>query len=261
MVEMLKAVILGIIQGLTEFLPVSSSGHLLIARKLFGLAEAGLLLDTLLHVGTLAAVIIVFRKDIWAMIRRPFSHLTLLVIVGTVPTAIIGLLFKDFFEEIAQSGVTAGWEFLATGLILWLADSNKKRGYKKIESITFADASIVGALQGAAILPAISRSGLTIAGALFRRIDKDAAARFSFLLSIPAILGGAVVQIPDLLEGQAGMIGTGPLIAGTLAAAVAGYFAVRWMINIIKRGSLIIFAVYVWIIGIAVIISQAAGIF
>lgn len=259
MTELIKTTILGVIQGFTEFLPISSSGHLLVARKLFGFSEAGLLLDTMLHVGTLIAVIAVFWRDILDMIKKPFSRLTLLVVVGTIPTGIIGLLFKDFFEGIAETGATVGWEFLVTGLIVWYADRVKNRGYKRIDDITFSDSFIVGTLQGVAILPAISRSGLTIAGSLFQRIDRKAAARFSFLLSIPAIMGAAVVQIPDLLDGGFERIGIWPLIFGTLAAAISGYIAVKWMMEIIERGSLKGFAVYVWILGAAVLIAQYAG--
>jgi len=259
MSEMSKTIILGILQGLTEFLPISSSGHLLVARKLFGLAEAGLLLDTMLHIGTLLAVMAVFWRDILEMIRKPFSRLTLLVVVGTIPTAVIGLAFKDFFEDIARTGVTVGWEFLATGVILWLADSIKDKGYKDVERISYTDSLIVGALQGAAILPAISRSGLTIAGALFQRIDRSVAARFSFLLSIPAIMGAAVVQIPDLLEGGSEVVGAGPLVVGTVAAAVSGYVAVKWMLQVIQRGSLKAFAVYVWILGAVILVAQFLG--
>ncbi|MDX9872183.1 MAG: undecaprenyl-diphosphate phosphatase [Clostridia bacterium] len=257
--ELIKAIILGFVQGFTEFLPVSSSGHLLVFRKLFGLAEAGLFLDTMLHFGTLVAVLAVFWRDVWDMIRRPFSRLTLLVVTATIPTALIGLLFKDLFEELAVSGVTAGWEFLATGVILWLADSLKDRGYKNIEKISYKDALVVGTLQGVAILPAISRSGLTIAGAFFQGIDRNTAARFSFLVSIPAIMGAVVLQSKDLLEGAAGMIGALPLAAGTLMAAVTGYIAVKWMLSIIRRGSLKVFAVYVWILGAIILVLQLLG--
>lgn len=257
--ELIKTIILGIIQGFTEFLPVSSSGHLLVARKIFGLSDAGLLLDTMLHLGTLLAVMAVFWRDIIEMIKKPFSHLTLLVVVGTIPTAIIGLAFKDFFEDLARTGVTVGWEFLATGVILWMADYIKERGTKDIEKITFFDSIVVGTLQGAAILPAISRSGLTIAGALFQRIDRRAAARFSFLLSMPAIAGAAVVQIPDLMEGGMEAIGVFPLLAGTLVSAVSGYIAVKWMLEIIQRGSLKGFSIYVWILGAVVLTAQFMG--
>ena len=259
MEELLKALILGTVQGLTEFLPVSSTGHLLLGRKLLGLSEAGLFLDTMLHLGTLLAVVAVFWKDIVDMMKRPFSRLSLLIIVGTIPTAIIGLAFEDFFEDISKTGVTVGWEFLATGVILWVADNMKKKGTKNIEQVSFKDALIVGTLQGAAILPAISRSGLTIAGALFRGIDKQAAARFSFLLSLPAILGAVVLQSAKLAGGQAESIGAIPLLVGTLAAAVSGYVAVKWMLAILQRGSLKIFSVYVWILGIGVLTAQMLG--
>ncbi|MCL5290036.1 MAG: undecaprenyl-diphosphate phosphatase, partial [Firmicutes bacterium] len=178
---------------------------------------------------------------------------------GTIPTVIIGLTFEDFFEEISITGVTVGWEFLATGVILWVADNVKKTGTKNIDQITFKDSLIVGTLQGAAILPAISRSGLTIAGALFRGIDRQAAARFSFLLSLPAILGAVVLQSTKLASGQAESIGFVPLLVGTLAAAVAGYVAVKWMLAILQRGSLKIFSIYVWILGVGVLAAQAMG--
>lgn len=259
MEDILKALILGTIQGLTEFLPVSSTGHLLLGRKFLGLSDAGLFLDTMLHLGTLLAVVAVFWQDIVYMIKRPFSRLSLLIIAGTIPTAIIGLTFEDFFEEISKTGVTVGWEFLATGLILWVADNMKKKGTKNIDQVSFKDALIVGTLQGAAILPAISRSGLTIAGALFRGIDKQAAARFSFLLSLPAILGAVVLQSTKLASGQAESIGFVPLLVGTLAAAVAGYVAVKWMLAILQRGSLKVFSIYVWILGVGVLAAQAMG--
>ncbi|GBF11437.1 undecaprenyl-diphosphate phosphatase [Tepidibacillus sp. HK-1] len=263
MEELIRAIILGIIQGLTEFLPVSSTGHLLLARNLFGLSEAGLFLDTMLHFGTLVAVFVVFWDDIIQLLRKPFSKLALLIIVGTIPTAIIGLTFEDFFEEISKTGVTVGWEFLFTGFILWLAETAKKRGHKKIDHIQYKDALIIGTLQGAAILPAISRSGLTIAGALYRGIEKETAARFSFLISIPAILGAVVLQGLKLFSGKEveylHAIGLIPLIVATLSAALSGYFAIKWMLRVIQKGSLKVFSIYVWILGIGILIAQFFG--
>jgi undecaprenyl-diphosphatase len=258
--ELFHSIILGMIQGLTEFLPISSTGHLVLGRKLMGLEEAGLFLDTMLHFGTLLAVVVVFWKDIVYMIRNPLSRLSLLIIVGTIPTAIIGLTFEDYFEEISKTGATIGYEFLVTGLILWFADRMKDKGNKSLEEIKMRDALLIGTLQGAAILPAISRSGLTIAGALFRGIDKGAAARFSFLLSLPAILGAVVLKGKDLFAGTAGTsIGTIPLIVGTLAAVLAGYIAVKWMLAVLQRGSLKGFAFYVWVLGISILIAQWTG--
>lgn len=257
--EVVKALILGMIQGFTEFLPISSTGHLVIGRKFLNLSEAGLFLDTMLHFGTLIAVIAVFWDDVIALIKKPFSRLGLLIIVGTIPTAIIGLAFEDFFEAISKTGSTIGVEFIVTGLILWFADEMKNKGGKGIDRITWRDALFVGTLQGAAILPAISRSGLTIAGSLFCRIEKRTAARFSFLLSLPAIFGACLLQGKKLLTEQAETIGLMALFVGTFAAAICGYIAVKWMLNILNKGSLKMFSVYVFALGGLTLILQLAG--
>ncbi len=263
MEELIKTILLGMIQGLTEFLPISSSGHLLLVRRLFNLSEAGLFLDTMLHFGTLLSIILVFWEEIRLLISNPFSKLGKLIIVGTIPTAIIGILFEDFFEEIAKTGVTVGWEFLATGIILWFADDIKKRGYKRLEKISYKDAIVIGTLQGVAILPAISRSGLTIAGALFRKIDKKDAATFSFLISLPAILGAVLLQSVKLINGKGleaiETLGFIPIIVGTLTAAISGYIAVKWMLKVLQTGSLKVFSYYVWLLGSGIIIFQVLG--
>ncbi|SFS63334.1 undecaprenyl-diphosphate phosphatase [Marininema halotolerans] len=259
--DWLQALILGIVQGLTEFLPVSSTGHLYLGRHLFGLDEAGLFLDTLLHLGTLIAVLTVYRREVRAVIRHPFGPLARLTMIGTIPTAIIGLAFKDFFEAIAVSGSTIGWEFLVTGGVLWFADTIKDRGYKDLSAITYGDALVIGTFQGAAILPAISRSGLTIAAALFRGIDKGTAAYFSFFLSIPAILGASLLSILDLISGQTESLPLSSLLIATMTSAIAGYFAIRWMIRLLQEGSLKGFAIYVWILGLIVLFAQGTGLF
>ena len=257
--EILIVALLGIVQGLTEFLPVSSTGHLVLLRQLVGMPEAGLFLDTMLHLGTLVAVVVVFWQDVLYMIRRPTSRLTLLVGAGTVVTAVLGLALEDTVERISQTGSTLGWEFLATGFILWTADRIRARGTKEMDDITLRDAVIIGALQGAALLPAISRSGLTIAGALYCGIRKETAARFSFLLSVPAIAGAVVLQGAKLVQGEVESVGTIPLAAGVAAAAVSGYVAVRLMLRILRTGSLKGFAVYVWALGIGVLLAQFFG--
>ncbi|SEN71026.1 undecaprenyl-diphosphate phosphatase [Lihuaxuella thermophila] len=255
----IEAAILGIIQGLTEFLPVSSTGHLYLGRHLFGLDEAGLFLDTMLHLGTLLAVLTVYWREILQIIRKPWSRISLLVIAGTIPTVIIGLTFKDYFEEISKTGVTIGWEFLATGVMLWAADAVKREGTKSVEQIRYSDAVWIGIFQGAAIMPALSRSGLTIAAALFRKIDKSAAAYFSFLLSIPSIAGAVLLQGKKLVEGGPEMLPLSSLLIGTAFSAVFGYIAVKWMISILQKGSLKGFAVYVWILGGLVLGAQWMG--
>ncbi|MGE5630254.1 MAG: undecaprenyl-diphosphatase UppP [Caulobacteraceae bacterium] len=253
--SVLQAIILGIIQGLTEFLPVSSSGHLVLFQKIFGITEPTLVFDTMVHVGTLAAVLAVFWGDIVSILKKPFQRLTWLLVVGTIPTALIGILFKDYIEEVFKSGSTLGFEFLITGAVLLFAEK-LNRGRKGVKETSFADAAFIGVMQGIAIMPAISRSGLTISGSLLRNLDREFAAKFSFLLSIPAILGAAVFQAKDILDAGASGIGSTAVIAGTIAAAVAGYASVKIMLELLKKGSMKYFSYYVFLIGALVIIDQ-----
>lgn len=254
----LEAIMLGIIQGLTEFLPISSSGHLVLMQKLFGLKEGNLTFDTMLHLGTLLAVLIIFWADIISMIKKPFSRLTILVVIGTIPTAIIGLALKDFFEQLFASGSTIGVEFIITGLILWWAES-RPYGHKQLAEVTLTDAGIIGVMQGIAIFPAISRSGLTIAGALFRGIERDTAARFSFLLSIPSILGAVVLQAKDLGAQGLGDFQLLPMLVGTIISAIFGYMAIKWMLKLIAKGKLKYFSYYVWVLGAVIVVAQILG--
>jgi len=258
MLTKLEALILGMIQGLTEFLPISSTGHLYLGRNLFGLQEAGLLLDTMLHIGTLLAVLVFYKQEFINILKKPFSKLTLLLIVGTIPAVVIGLALKDYIEDISQTGVTIGWEFLATGLFLWVADS-VKNGTKKMDDISYTDAFFIGTFQAAAILPAISRSGMTIVAALWRKLDRETAAYFSFLLSTPAIAGAIVLQVKDLLGEGGEKITLSALLVGIVSSALFGYAAVKWMIGYLKKHSLKPFAIYVWALGLLVLFFQFTG--
>jgi undecaprenyl-diphosphatase len=260
MLSKLEALILGMIQGLTEFLPISSTGHLYIGRKAFGLEEAGLFLDTMLHLGTLLAVLVVYQKELLHMIRHPFSKLSFILVIGTIPAVIIGFSFEDYFDRISTTGSTIGWEFLITGLIMYIADGVKD-GYKKLEDLTYTDAFVIGSFQAAAIFPALSRSGLTIAAGLFRKLDRQTAAYFSFLLSTPAILGGLIIKGKDLFTGHVEAVSLPALMVGTAASAVFGYIAIVAMINFLKNRSLKIFSYYVWGLGTLILILQWAGIF
>lgn len=253
--EIIKAIILGIIQGLTEFLPISSSGHLVLAQKIMGFGEPPLIFDTVLHLGTLFAVVVVLWSDIWPMLKKPYQKMTALLIVGTIPTAVMGLVFKDFFDSLFKSGKTLGVEFIVTGLILFAAQK-MSNGHKKIEETTWKDAVFVGVMQGIAILPAISRSGLTIAGSLFRKMDREFAAKFSFLLSIPAILGATVIQIKDINDAGASMPATFPLIVGFIFSFVFGVISVKFMMKVIKEGKLTGFGIYCSILGALIILDQ-----
>lgn len=253
----LEGIILGVIQGLSEFLPISSSGHLVLFQKLFGLEEGALTFDIAVHLATLISVCFVFWKDLWGMVRRPLSKMTLLVVAGTVPTLVIAVLFNDIFEKLFQSGRTLGLEFILTGLILWFAESVRSRN-KGIETTSYTDAAFVGVAQGIAILPAVSRSGLTLAGALTRGLNREFALKFSFLLSVPSILAAAAKEGYDMLK--AGVPAAGveivPLVAGMLAAAISGYLAVRFMLKVFSKVSLKVFSYYVFALGLLVIVDQ-----
>jgi undecaprenyl-diphosphatase len=258
--NLLKAIILGAVQGLTEFLPVSSSGHLVLLQKIFGIDEPALFFDTMLHVGTLAAVVLTLWRDIWAILKKIIQPLTLFIIIGTIPAVIFALLLKDRIESTFESGKFLGFAFIITAIILCTAEYLSKKGnvLKKAEEMNWLDALIIGIMQAIAIIPGISRSGATISGAISRKLNREFAARFSFLLSIPAILGAAVLQTKDLIKVGANeaLIGAGAVIAGTLTAAVTGFFAVRFMIKIVKEKSLWGFAVYTGILGILVLFDQ-----
>jgi len=258
MLTKIEAFILGLIQGLTEFLPISSTGHLYLGRNLFGLQEAGLLLDTMLHVGTLVAVFVFYRHEFLKILRNPFGKLTWLLVVGTIPAVVVGLLLKDYIDEISRTGSTIGWEFLVTGLFLWMADKIKN-GRKKMDDISYKDSFIIGLFQAAAIMPAISRSGFTIVAALWRKLDRETAAYFSFLLSTPAIVGAVVLQSFDLMEGGGETISLSALAVGIISSAIFGYIAVRWMIGYLRNHSLKPFAIYVWVLGVIVLFFQFTG--
>jgi len=270
-----KAVLLGVIQGLTEFLPVSSSGHLVLFQKIFPIEEPALLFDTMLHVGTLVAVFAVLWADIWAILRKLYQPLTAYLIIATIPAVIFALVFRKPLEEAFKTGQFLGLSFLLTSALLVMAELLSRRAahgnQKKAGEMNWLDALVIGILQGIAIIPGVSRSGATLSGALSRRLDRDFAARFSFLLSIPAILGAAVFQLKDLVKGYevfvtggapeisvsvSGGIGTAAIIAGTLSAAIVGFFAVRLMLKIVREKSLWGFAIYTGALGLLVLVDQ-----
>jgi undecaprenyl-diphosphatase len=264
--------VLGVIQGITEFLPVSSSGHLVlfqhILEKIRGVKFDGpaLLFDTMVHGGTLIAVFVVLRRDIWEILKRPVQPLTAWLILATLPAVAVALIFRDGIEGAFASGAFLGFSFLITSVLLLLAEFLSRRhggGLKGKADMNWLDALIIGLLQGLAIIPGVSRSGSTLSGALSRKLNRDFAARFSFLLSIPAILGALVLQLKELAEGAGPEAGTGgagigmaPLLAGTLAAAVVGFFSIRFMLKIVRERSLAGFAIYTAVLGALVLFDQ-----
>ena len=250
--NLLEAVLLGIVQGLTEFLPISSSGHLVLFQKLFGITAPMLSFDVFLHLGTLVAVFIVFWKDILAILKKPLQNITYMLIVATIPAVVVGLLFEKQIEAMFNGGVTLALGFIITGLLLIYSDRIKNPG-KLNKDIRFADAAVIGCMQALAIVPAISRSGSTITAGLYQGLSRETAARFSFLLSIPAILGAALLTAKDIMGGPggaAGFLSAGalPLCFGFLASLLSGYLSIRFMLDLIKKSKLSYFGYYVLVL-------------
>ena len=252
--NLLTAAILGIVQGLCEFLPVSSSGHLVLLQNIFGIEEGALFFDVMLHIGTRAAVFAVYHKKIWALLKKPFQRLTLLLVISTLGTVALALIFRDTFEN-AFGGGLLGFGFLLTTLVLFV-NHFKAKGTAPLDKLSIPGAIGIGLMQGIAIFPGLSRSGSTITGARLFGLGKDDAAEYSFLLSIPAILGSLVLQLPDVIEYGTGGLAWGHIIIGTIAAAVSGYFAIRLMLKLIRERSLVGFGVYTAILGVLVLADQ-----
>ncbi len=250
----LEAIVLGIVQGLTEFLPVSSSGHLVLLHNVFGMSEPQLFFDTMLHLGTLVAVVIVMWKSIVDIFKNFFSKMTLFLIVATIPAVLATLLFGDFFEG-AFSGTYLGYGFLLTACILTLSEKISSRVHRKRE-IGMGSTITMGVLQAVAIFPGVSRAGSTIAGGLVSGIDRRQAASFSFLMSIPAILGSVVLQGAKVISESAINVELLPTIVGAVCAAISGYFAIRFMLALISKKRLYGFAIYVAVLGILVLLDQ-----
>lgn len=261
-----QAFALGILQGLTEFLPVSSSGHLVLLQNLFGFEEPELLFDICLHIGTLAAVCVIFYRDIVELLRtlfrlpslssahggfwsllaeHPEARMIALIVVGNVPTVALGLLFHQVIDTIFGSVLIVGGMMLVTGTILWMTRWAPADG-RSVTLFTAKDALIIGLMQGLAILPGMSRSGVTISTALFLGINRELSGRYSFLLSIPAIVGALVLE---LNSGISHSIPIGIIIFGTLTAAVVGSVALVILLSMVKRGHLHRFSPYCWIVG------------
>jgi len=256
--SILQSIILGIVQGLTEFLPVSSSGHLVIASKLLDL-KPDIAFDVMLHFATLLAVCVFFARDIINIIKSflfsrslkdPYFKLGLLVIAGSVPTAIIGFSLQRTFESMFSSLFAVGCFLILTGVLMILAETYGK-ARKDIKKFSFIDSLVIGIAQGCAIAPGLSRSGTTISASLLTGLKRPLAARFSFLLSIPAILGASVFKSKEIL----GNIGL-PMIAGFLFAAISGYMAIWLFMKMIEKKNLKWFAYYCFIIGCLVILKS-----
>lgn len=269
---LIKSIILGLIQGLTEFLPISSSGHLVIFKSFLDMETQGVIWEIALHFSTLLAIFCVFYKDIFMMLKSacqsckklfsgesiinifksdPYTRLFLLIIIGSVPTIIIAFSFRNTFESLFSKPGITGYMLIVTGTMLWFTKYNFRTKSSKKNFGVF-DALIIGTVQGFAITPGISRSGTTIATATFRGVDRETAARFSFLLVIPVILGAMAMMAKDAitLKNEEFYF----LLIGSVVAAITGYISLRVLIRIVKNGKLHLFSYYCWPVGLFVIL-------
>lgn len=253
--DFIQALLLGLVQGITEFLPVSSSGHLVLLQQVMGLREVPLFFDTMLHMGTLVAVVVVLFWDIVGVFRHPVKNHLGMLIIATIPAAAVGYFFSDFFESVFENGQYLGFCFLATALILVVSEQIAAR-MKPRKQIAIQNALSMGVMQAVAIFPGISRSGATIAGGLFTGVDRMQAARFSFLMSVPVIIGSAGSSGVSALQAGLGDVSWTQIIAGTIAAGITGYFAVKFMLAIIQKTKLYGFAVYAAALGAFLLVDQ-----
>jgi undecaprenyl-diphosphatase len=254
MEELLRSILLGIIQGLTEFLPVSSSGHLELAKYFLGdtsMAEESLLMTVTLHAATALSTLLIFRKEVMEIFRGLFqfrwneqTQYSLKIILSMIPAAMVGLLLEDQIEQLFNQRILlVAFMLIITGLLLFLADKAKHTD----RSVSFNNALVIGIAQAIAIMPGISRSGATISTSVLLGIDRERAARFSFLMVVPLILGK---MAKDLMSGELAQVSMGivPLAGGFIAAFITGALACLWMINLVKNSKLIYFSVYCFII-------------
>lgn len=268
-----QSVILGIFQGITEFLPISSSGHLVLLQHFFGIKEGNLFFTEMLHFGTLISIFVVYFKDIIRIIveffkmlgngvknkrlkiTNSYQRLGVLIIIGSIPTALMGILLEKQFEKLYSSILAVGFAFLITGMLLWIADKNPSEN-KKARDMTILDALVIGTFQGIAIAPGISRSGSTIVGGLFRGLNRKLATEFSFLMALPATFGAAILGIKDVVESGTEITFSMPLLIGVILSAIVGIFSINILVGLLQKKKLHYFSYYLWILGIILIIAQ-----
>ena len=263
-----EAILLGLVQGLAEFLPISSSGHLALLQYFFGIeGENVLIFAVMLHVGTLFSVFAVYWKEIkdlflelMMVFRDIFTgkglrihanetrKLGFLIIAATIPTAIIGFAFRDIFASMYLSLAAIGTGLLITGTLLWTAERINK-GQKQLGEMKFMHAALIGVFQAIAITPGISRSGSTLVGGLFSGLEKNFAVKFAFLISIPSIIGSVVLELPDALRNGFDSALILPVLIGVLVSAVSGFVAIKTMIRVVSGKRLFIFSAYTWLLG------------
>lgn len=261
----LEAVVLGLVQGLTEFLPVSSSGHLTIAKELFGIETSSLSFEVVVHAATVCSTIVAFRKEIWSLLcgffnlkMNPQKEYLFKIAVSMIPIFVVGVFCKEQVEAVFGSGLlVVGCMLLVTALLLSLSEYLSKRNQGEGRAVTYRDAIIIGLAQACAVLPGLSRSGTTISTGLLLGVKKEDVAQFSFLMVLVPILGEAFLELAGgELSGEASGIPALSLALGFVSAFISGLFACTLMINIVKKAKLWLFAVYCVIAGVACILSS-----
>ena len=266
--SIIEAIILGVIQGATEFLPISSSGHLVLLPVVFNLPAPDLTMVGLLHLGTLAAILIYFWRDLWLITKdllmglkqqQPMgsanARLGWYIAVGTIPAVTAGLLLNDFFEEVFATPTVAAAMLLVTAGLL-VAGEKMMSGDKSVAAMTWTDGIIIGVFQMFALMPGISRSGSTIVGGLFRGLDRPTAARYSFLLGVPVILGAGLLSLTDIMTADQALYSTGAYVAAFLSAAVFGYLCILFLLKWVQKHSLYIFAAYCAVVGTVFLVGS-----
>ncbi len=247
--DVIQALFLGIIQGLTEFLPISSSGHLIFIPKLFGWADQGLAFDTIIHLGTLAAVVVYFRK------RMTDRKLGWLIILSVIPAGIIGFFWGEWIENTFRSALVVGVNMIFWGIVLLVADNIRRLKdwkIKRLENLSCGKALFIGCAQAIALIPGVSRSGITMTAGLFSKLDKKSAAEFSFLMSAPIIFLAGLSGMLDFTKQETGTAIL-PLAVGFIASAISGFVAIWGLMKIIQKWSYAPFVVYRIIIGILIL--------
>lgn len=263
-----QAAVLAIIQGLTEFLPVSSSAHLILPSQLFGWPDQGLAFDVAVHLGTLIAVVTYFRDDIQQVIQgllttartrqmNAHAHLGIAVVIGTIPAVVIGFLFKDFIENNLRAGFVIAVTTISFGILLWIADIKGKR-VLPMEKLTNNHAWVIGFAQALALIPGTSRSGITMTAALMLGFDRTAAARFSMLLSIPLIIAASILETYELLSHQ----GPVPWLLigfGLILATISAYLCIHYFLKLLERIGMLPFVIYRMVLGVFLLFFIGLG--
>ena len=271
MIDLLKAVVLGILQGLTEFLPISSSAHLRIFPELFGWGDPGAAFTAVIQIGTELAVLIYFRHDIWrigsAWVRSLVqpewrgcfdARMGWFIIVGSLPIVVLGVLLKDLIERDFRNLWVIGTTLIVLGVVLGVAD-RISRDDKKIASITLRDAVLMGLAQAMALVPGVSRSGATISMGRLLGYEREAATRYAFLLAIPAVVGAGLFELREIPHGD-NSYGWGPTIVATVVSFVVGYAAIAWLLRYVSTRSYTPFVLYRIALGTATLVLVGTGV-